>query len=133
MSTIGSIALSGMNAATLRLQVSASNIANAASRGPLPGTVAVMRFPAAYAPQGVSQTTSLTGATVAVAGLVTPATIVAYDADAPYADDGLVASPNVGIVTEIIRQMMARFTYGANAHVLGADARLNGMLLDTLS
>jgi flagellar basal-body rod protein FlgC len=42
MSSISTIALSGMNAAARRLEVSASNIANAASTGALPnadGTV----------------------------------------------------------------------------------------------
>eukprot|EP01035_Chromulina_nebulosa_P051578 gene51578-70242_t len=52
MSSISTIALSGMNAATRRLEVSASNIANVASTGALPdasGAVAA-GAPRAYAP-----------------------------------------------------------------------------------
>jgi flagellar basal-body rod protein FlgC len=38
MSIVSSIAASGMAAAALRLQVSANNVANAATSGPLPGS-----------------------------------------------------------------------------------------------
>jgi flagellar basal body rod protein FlgC len=65
MSSISTIALSGMNAAARRLEVSASNVANVASTGALPnadGTVPAGE-PTAYAPLEVVQTANADGGT----------------------------------------------------------------------
>lgn len=48
MSIASTIAVSGLSVASLRLQVAASNIANASSDGPLPGTPNLENFPPAY-------------------------------------------------------------------------------------
>jgi flagellar basal-body rod protein FlgC len=50
MSIASSIAVSGMTAASLRLQVSASNVANALSSGPLPGSAGAGNFSSPYIP-----------------------------------------------------------------------------------
>jgi flagellar basal-body rod protein FlgC len=54
MSTL-SIATSGLVAASRRLEVSASNIANLGSNGPLPGAPNAAGYPAAYSAQRVDQ------------------------------------------------------------------------------
>ena len=48
MSIAFTIAVSGLSVASLRLRVAASNIANASSDGPLPGTPNLENFPPAY-------------------------------------------------------------------------------------
>jgi flagellar basal-body rod protein FlgC len=131
MSIVSAIALSGLSAASLRLRVSASNVANASSSGPLPGTAASAGFPAAYTPQRVDQVEQAGGGTSAGVGAVSPATVTVFDPTAPYADsEGMVASPNVDLAGEIVQQMMARISFAANAQVVRADARMTASLLD---
>src|SRR5689334_3283631 len=55
MSPVSAIALSGMNAAMLRLNASARNIANVRSNGPLPGAAQAGDYPPAYTPVDVVQ------------------------------------------------------------------------------
>lgn len=74
MSSISTIALSGMTAATRRLAVSASNVANIASTGTLPdasGAVAA-GAPRAYAPLVVVETASAGGGTATSVATATP-------------------------------------------------------------
>jgi flagellar basal-body rod protein FlgC len=131
MSIASTIALSGMNVATLRLRVSASNVANASSDGPLPGTANATGYPAAYGALQVDQTASAGGNTNATVTTVSPGTVPAYDPTAPYADgQGMVASPNVDLGSEIVQQLMARYTFAANAQVVRADAQMTASLLN---
>ena len=133
MSSISTIALSGMNAATRRIEVSASNVANVASTGALPnadGTVP-SGAPTAYAPLEVVQTANADGGTQTTVTTVTPSTIAVSDPKAPFANqDGLVAAPNVDLAQELINQMMASYSFAANAKVLTADDRMTRTLLD---
>jgi flagellar basal-body rod protein FlgC len=131
MSIALSIAASGMAAAALRLQVSASNIANALSFGPLPTAKNAQGFPPAYLPLRVDQTDVAGGGTAATVGAILPSYVPIYDPTAPYADNsGMVSAPNVDLVSQLIEQMLARYTFAANAKVAGADARTMGSLLD---
>jgi flagellar basal-body rod protein FlgC len=131
MSIASTIALSGMNVAALRLRVSAGNVANARSDGPIPGSGNAGSFPGAYVPLRVNQTDTAGGGTSATVTAVTPATVPAYDPTAPYADDhGMVASPNVDFANEIVQQLLARYTFAANAQVVRADAQLSAALFD---
>src|ERR687883_517783 len=104
MSNISTIALSGMNAAARRLDVSASNIANASSAGALPVDGAVPSgAPRAYVPLQVVETESATGGTQTSVTSVTPASVATSDPSAPFAnEDGLVATPNVDLAQEMI-------------------------------
>ena len=133
MSSISTIALSGMNAAARRLEVSASNVANFESTGVLPngdGTVPV-GSPQAYAPLELVQTESAGGGTQTALTTVTPPTTAVYDPQAPFANpDGLVAAPNVDLAQELIGQLLASYTYTANATVMKADDRMTRTLLD---
>ena len=132
MSIANTIAVSGLTAASLRLQVAASNIANAGSDGPLPGTPNPENFPSAYSPLRVNQVDSSGGGTRATETEVSPPTVTAFDPSAPYADGrGRVASPNVDLANELVQVLLARFNDKANALVIRADAQMNATLLDT--
>ena len=62
---------------------------------------------------------------------MTPPTTAVYDPQAPFANpDGLVAAPNVDLAQELIGQLLASYTYTANATVMKADDRMTRTLLD---
>jgi len=120
-----------LSVASLRLQVAASNIANASSDGPLPGTLNPQNFPSAYSALRVNQGDNLGGGTSATVTNVSPSTVATYDPSAPYADGrGMVASPNVDLANELVQVLLARFSYAANAKVIRADAQMSAALFD---
>jgi flagellar basal-body rod protein FlgC len=131
MSIASTIAVSGMAAATLRLQVSANNVANAISSGPLPGSAAASSFPGPYRAERVDQVDVAGGGTTATVDTASPGTVSIFDPSAPYADShGMVASPNVDLASEIVQQMMARISFAANAQVAKTDAKMTAALFD---
>jgi flagellar basal-body rod protein FlgC len=131
MSIASTIALSGLNAASLRLLVASINIANSLSDGPLPGVPNPENFPAAYTPLRVNQTDVVGGGTSATVSAISPATVPAFDPTAPFANnDGFVASPNIDLANEVIQLLIARSNYAANAQVIRADAQMSAALLN---
>lgn len=131
MSNVSSIALSGLSAASLRLRVSANNVANSLSSGPLPGSAASGNVPDAYTPQRVDQSALANGGTTARVSNVSPATVTTYDPSAPYANaQGLVAQPNVDLASEIVQQLTAKISFAANAQLIKADHKMTASLLD---
>jgi flagellar basal-body rod protein FlgC len=131
MSIASTIALSGLNAASLRLLVASINIANSLSDGPLPGVPNPEDFPAAYTPLRVNQTDVVGGGTSATVSAISPATVPAFDPTAPFANnDGFVASPNIDLANEVIQLLIARSNYAANAQVIRADAQMSAALLN---
>ena len=133
MNAILSIATSGMAAATRRLEVSASNIANALSDGPLPSADAAVqsKYPAAYTPLRVDQVESANGGTVANVANVSPSYVSSFDPNAPYADGkGMVASPNVDLANEAVQQIIARYTFAMNVMVVRSYEQMMKSLLD---
>ncbi|HJS08074.1 MAG TPA: flagellar basal body protein, partial [Pirellulales bacterium] len=72
MSIASTIAVSGLSVANLRLQVAASNIANASSDGPLPGTPNPENFPPAYSALRANQVDNFGGGTSATVTNVLP-------------------------------------------------------------
>jgi flagellar basal-body rod protein FlgC len=133
MSSISTIALSGMNAAARRLQVSASNVANVASTGALPNANGSVPSgaPQAYAPLDLVQTASAGGGTQTTITTAKPSTIAVSDPTAPFANqDGLVAAPNVDLSQEVVGQMIASYSFSANAAMMKADDRMTKTLLD---
>jgi flagellar basal-body rod protein FlgC len=133
MSSIATIALSGMNAAARRLEVSASNVANVTSTGALPGADGTVPAgaPSAYVPLELVQTASAGGGTQTTVTTVTPSTIAVSDPQAPFANqNGLVAAPNVDLSQEMLGQMIASYSFAANATVLKAVDRMSRTLLD---
>jgi flagellar basal-body rod protein FlgC len=131
MSIALSIAASGMAAAALLLQVSASNVANALSFGPLPTAKNSAGFPPAYIPLRVDQTDVAGGGTIGTVTADLPSYVPVYDPTAPFADSsGMVAAPNVDLESELIQQLLARYTFAANAKVVSTDAQMMNSLLD---
>ena len=133
MSSISAIALSGLNAASRRLQVSASNVANSQTTGALPnadGTVPA-GAPTAYTPLALVQTASAGGGVQTSVTTVTPPTTAVFDPQASFANqDGLVAAPNVDLAQEFVGQLLASYSFAANAAVLKADDRNTKTLID---
>ena len=146
MSTL-SIATSGLSAASLRLDVAASNIANALDTGPLPATSGsgssggtggssnASNFPPAYVPLQVNQVDqtngSAPGGTLATVSTVSPSFVVQSDPNSPFANqDGLVAAPNVDLASQFIQVLTAKYDFAANAKVIQAYANTTKSLLD---
>jgi flagellar basal-body rod protein FlgC len=118
------IALSGMAAATARLNVTAQNVANTDTVGPVgsapnsPGPAA----PPAYAPlQLVQFSTPISeggGVETAVQTSANP-TSTAYDPSSAYANaQGLVADPNVDLAMEAVNQIEAITQFKASLNVI---------------
>jgi flagellar basal-body rod protein FlgC len=132
MST-ASIALSGMLAATTRLNVAAENIANTNTSGAIPGSDAPAGSPAPATPRRDTVETSV-GGTKAVINDVNPAYITSHDPTSPYANSkGDVAQPNIDLGTEIVNAVNARYQFAANALVFKISDRMQQDLLDILS
>ena len=143
-----SIATSGLAAASLRLDVSASNVANAQSNGALPAasgssaTAAPSSFapsapapsasaPTAYVPLRVDQVDVANGGTAATVAPVSPSYVPSYDPTASYANSsGLVAAPNVDLASEVVQQLVARYAFAANAKVVRTASQTLQTLLD---
>jgi flagellar basal-body rod protein FlgC len=131
MNAIIATALSGLDAARKRLEVSAVNVANVDSDGALPQSSG--DAPQAYTPLRVSQQPLVTGGTVATTQPVEPALVRRYAPNASYADrNGMVASPNVDLVGERIDQLAASRAYEANAQVLRVGLDLERETIDAL-
>ena len=145
--SIFSIATSGLSAASLRVNVAASNNANANTTGPLPATGGsstsaaagspgiAPTFPAAYVPLRVDQVSqssgSAPGGTVATVSTVSPSYTAQSDPSAPFANqDGLVAAPNVDLANEFVQLATAKYSFIANAKVIQAYAETTDSLLD---
>ncbi|MCK1389400.1 flagellar basal body protein [Bradyrhizobium sp. 1] len=144
--SIFSIATSGLSAASLRVNVAASNIANVQTTGPLPASGAstsagagssgiAPTFPAAYVPLRVDQVSqssgSTPGGTIATVSTVSPSYIAQSDPSAPFANqDGLVAAPNVDLASEFVELATAKYSFIANAKVIQAYSETTDSLLD---
>ena len=111
-----SIARSGLDAATRRLEVSASNIANLRTTGPAPGADGTTT---AYRALTVRQTDATGGGVLSEIVPRDPGWTVEPGPGDPNADArGLVAAPNVDLVTETSDLLMARIGYAAAAEVM---------------
>jgi flagellar basal-body rod protein FlgC len=136
MSIALSIASSGMAAASLRLNVSAANVANALDTGALPTATgpSAASSPRAYVPLRVDQVAVAGGGTIATVQPVAPSSVPSYEPTAPYADpNGMVAAPNVDFASEAVQQIMARYSFAMNAAVVRTDEKMFKSLLDTTS
>ena len=120
-----SIGLSGLAAASLRLDVAANNIANAQSAGAIPGNLG----PAPYTPMQVVQSDSGSG-TTANTEPVDPAYIPTFDPQSPDANaQGTVAMPNVDLTQEVVELAMAQQSYQANLKTVQISMSTTGRLL----
>ncbi len=125
MNVTRSIALSGIQAAATRLQVSAGNVANATARGEAPADGGEAQ--GLYRPGEVVQTAAANGGTEAKTRPVEPAHITVPD---PNSDSGTAAVPNVDLAKEVAEQAISEVAYKANAEVLRTVGELERTLLD---
>jgi flagellar basal-body rod protein FlgC len=134
MSSIVSIALSGLDAARQRLEVSASNVANASSAGALPDpATGKPGAPAPYQALEVTQQPLPGGGTRAVVSPLDPTFVAQFAPDLPFADQqGLVAEPNVDLASERVNQLSAIEAYRANLRVLQVAKDLERETIDAL-
>ena len=133
MSSISTIAVSGMNAAARRLEVSAANVANvtdhgrAAQRGRHDASRGAKGLRAAGAgPDRVRRRwhpdLRHDGQAGHDRGLRSAGSLANQN--------GLVAAPNVDLAREMVSQLVARYSFAANATVMKADDRMTKTLLD---
>ncbi len=125
MNAIVGIALSGLQAAARRLQVTASNVANMANRADVAadGTVAAGLF----RPARVHQVATAGGGTEAVVQPVEPPFHIVPD---PSRDDGRAAMPNVDLAQQMVEMMLAKSAYKANAAIIRTAEEMDDALLD---
>ncbi|MDD3183086.1 MAG: flagellar basal body rod C-terminal domain-containing protein [Alphaproteobacteria bacterium] len=136
MSNVFGIAVSGMNAAASRLYNAATNLVNVSSTGSLP--TAEGEKATSYQPTDVISIPTSVGdnnfgvTTQTVAR--EPAYYPAYDPSSPNANEqGVVAAPNVDVVTEILNMKLAELAYSASAKAIAVEQRNQETLVDTLS
>jgi flagellar basal-body rod protein FlgC len=138
MNPIASTALSGLMASMARLDASAANVANSETFGPVPTTPPSQPLPpspgagpAVYQAVRTTQTTVAGGGVSTSYAPVTPSYVEAYDPSAPFADaGGMVAAPNVDLVTEQMEQIAARTAFEANLKVLKTADEMEQAMLD---
>ena len=126
-----SIAASGLQAASLWLNITASNIANMNDASPAPDAPAVPNAPTAYQPLTVSQSPSPDGGVSATPTPVSPASTLAYDPAQPFANlQGMVAMPNVDLASQLVDLTEAKASYRASLAVYQASSDMFKSLLD---
>ena len=129
MTPVTGIALSGLNASTLRLQASANNIANARSKGAAAGATGR----AAYTPLEVRQTSLASGGVDAALAPSARAALLAYDPSALFANaQGYVATPDIDIAEEMVQLITARYSFAANLQVPRASNEMQDDVLRIL-
>jgi flagellar basal-body rod protein FlgC len=131
MDRVSAIALSGMKVASLRVQLSASNLANMDDQAPLPGSG--VAGPKPYVPTRVS-TVSLGAGGVQAQLQQDPApSVAAYAPSSPYADKaGMVATPDVDMAVEAVDQAQALVQFRASALLIETEDRMQKSALDIL-
>ena len=116
--------VSGLQAQSKRLAVSADNVANMSTAG-TPGTDTV------YTPKEVVQTTTAGGGLRAETRAVQPPSVQIYAPSNPVSDDtGVVEMPNVSLETEFSNQILAKRAYQANVAVIKTQDEMLGSLMD---
>lgn len=127
---IGAIttALSGLLAASKRVEASANNIANANTAGALNEADG----PAPYSAQTVTQKTAQNGGVIAEITTKDPGFSAAYDPNSPLANsDGFVGAPNVNLAEEAVNLKLATTAYKASLATLKVADELSQELLNT--
>lgn len=138
-----STSLSGLDAATKRFEVAASNIVNAFDTSPYqPQSVAPVAPAAAaqayqgnrFQPHDVVQTTTADGGTRANVVDRQPATQPAYMPNDPNANqNGLVSRPNVDMASEFVNIIFAQRAYDASIKAIQTRDQVLGVTIDARS
>lgn len=131
LSSVVTTALSGMNAAAKRLEVSASNVAAAETTAAIPSTTSPSTV---YRALEVRQAEVLGGGVAATVSAAVPGWRPRADPGSPFADEqGLVAEPSVDTASELVEQITARLAYEASAKVMATADRMIRRSLDVLA
>lgn len=118
MSTLS--ALSGLQAAQRRFELSAGNVVNSRTEG--------------YLPHRVQTITNENGGTRAVAVPVKPASVPFFDFDGATDEGGAVATrPNVALEREAVEQILAQRAFEANLRTIETANDMTKALLDTVA
>lgn len=125
-----SISLSGLQAASQRLNATASNIANIQTVGSIDEN--------GQAPYNaidvVQQSQNIEGAGSGVRTEYVPrdpAFIPAFDPDSPFANaDGIIGAPNIDLAQEAVNLSLAEISYKANIEMIKAAEEMSDELLD---
>lgn len=120
------IALSGLNAATQRLNASAQNIANLQTVGSLQEGQQ-----APFTPVETVQSASENGGVRAnIVPRNTPF-VPTFDPDSPFADEnGIIGVPNINLAEEAVNLILAELSYKANLSVIETASELDQELLN---
>lgn len=125
-----SISLSGMNAATTRLEAAASNIANVQTTGTVPDANGAST---AYRPVTVTQSEVAGGGVAATIVPVRDAYVLQSDPSSPDADpNGLVAAPNVDLAGQAVDVLLAKTSYEASLKTLKVATDMQKSAIDIL-
>jgi flagellar basal-body rod protein FlgC len=124
MAPATAIALSGLIAATLKLNASASNLANAGDVSPVGGRPA-------YRPLAVTQSALPGGGVAATAVTLGPGQVIAFDPTSPAASaQGLIQAPEIDPVSEISNQIAGGQAFAFSLKVLKAADQTEKAVLD---
>ena len=124
MTPVAAIAGSGLAAATLGLNVSAANLANANDKS-APGSKS------AYAPRAVKQTPAPGGGVSAQAITLKMAQMLVYDPASPVAGaNGMVQTPEIDPISEVTNQLAAGRAFAFSLEALQAADDEQKQLLD---
>lgn len=127
-----STALSGLNAASARIGVSASNIANSQLTTTVGQNGQTVNKP--YVPQEVVQKTQNGGGVSTSLRDVSPPSVPVFAPDNPAAgQDGIVQLPNVDQTREVADQILATNAYKANLNVMKRTDEMTESLLNIQS
>jgi flagellar basal-body rod protein FlgC len=122
VSGVSNIALSGLQAASKRLDNSANNVANQL-------TVSTDSKPA-FQPQDIVQISDAAGGVRTLTAPRNPATVAVPSAES---ESGVVQAPNVDQAEELVNQKFAVNDFQANLAVLRAQDKQQESLLDIIA
>ena len=122
------IALTGLNAATLRVATSADNIANAHT------TSDPKNNGGPYIPKDVVQTSQDTGGTIASVVDSDKPPVTLYNPTHPDADiNGIVAFPNIDTAQELVNASEAASAYKATLNIIKSQSNLYDTLFNAFA
>jgi flagellar basal-body rod protein FlgC len=135
MASVLNIAVSGLQAASRRLSVSANNIANVGVSRPAIPEAAISEPGASdraapttgFAPQRALDESLISGGVRTVVSPVEPGAVIVSDNSS---ETGFSSFPNINFFAEYLEQKQALVAYKANASVIRAQQELDKSLLD---
>jgi|CXWL01.1.fsa_nt_gi flagellar basal-body rod protein FlgC len=131
MSTAIGSALSGLAAASRRVEVSASNISNQSSTATQVNGVTTNK---PYIPKDVVQISLGAGGVRAEVRDANNPVVKYHDPESTQADEyGFVEYPNVDTAEELVKMQIASYDYKANLKAIRVADRMEQNLLDMLS